>query len=205
MKAAIVLEELVELNRTSGLDFNYEPHTVNIRTGENRKPDFLALTPNAKIPVVFDPHGNENSQIRLFESGAILLYLAEKYGELLPKDVSCRYETIQWLFWASTSFSAQVKLFGFYYKHCVHKLPYCIARYSKEVDRLLAVLEFQLSHDLHFLTGEMYTIADIAAWPWVHALFENYDNAVAVRARSRCFYYLIVFGSYRSWLPYSMH
>ena len=99
----------------------------------------------------------------MFESGAILLYLSQKYGELIPSDAKLRVETMEWLFWGSTSISNQIKLFGFYYRYCQHPLKYCINRYKQEVSRLLGVLESKLScyaHDEHWIIGDMYTIAD---------------------------------------------
>lgn len=150
----MALEELVTLRSTKE-DFNYEPHTVDIRRGESRKGDFTELNPNGKIPVICDPHGPDGRPVTVFESGAILLYLAEKYHELLPRDDPVlRTQAINWLFWASSSLSTKAKTFGFYYKYCVHSVPYCTARYAKECDRLLTVLEGQLrSHGKHFIVG----------------------------------------------------
>jgi len=152
IKVAACLEELVTLK---GIDnFDYEPHTVDIRHGENRSEEFARFNPNQKIPVMIDPNGGSQGQaITVFESGAILLYLAERYDELLPKDFSQRVEVIKWLFWGSTAISSKMKLFGFYYKHCPHSMPYCVARYTKECNRLFQVLERQLSHRKHWITG----------------------------------------------------
>lgn len=153
IKAAACLEELVLLKQ-GDFEFNYEPHAVDIRHAENRTEHFTKLSPNQKIPVIVDPHaGNGQQSVSVFESGAILLYLAEKYDELLPHDCVQRTEVLKWLFWGSTGLSGAVKQFGFYYHYCQHSLPYCVARYKKEVTRLFHVLETQLSHGRHFVTG----------------------------------------------------
>ena len=99
--------------------------------------------------------------------------------ELLPTEGRLRYEVIEWLFWGSSGFSSQVKLFGFYYHYCPHSLPYCVNRYTREVCRLLEVLEKQLSaHGKHWVVGDMYSVADICIFPWVYALHEFYGGAV---------------------------
>ena len=150
---AIALEELSSL-RSLEKDFRYEPHTVHIRGAENHKPEYKSICPNEKIPALKDPKGPNGTEIVLWESGSILLYLAEKYKELLPADPVQRYECINWLFWASTGLSTQVKSFGFYYKYCTHKMEYCIHRHQKEVSRLLEVLETQFKkHNKHFIMG----------------------------------------------------
>lgn len=157
IKVAACLEELVALK---GIDnFDYEPHTVDIRHGENRSEEFARFNPNQKIPVLIDPNGGGSQgqhATTVFESGAILLYLAERYDELLPKDFTQRVEVIKWLFWGSTAISSKMKLFGFYYKHCPHSMPYCVARYTKECNRLFQVLERQLGHRKHWITGGTY-------------------------------------------------
>ena len=151
MKVAACLEELAFLK---GDTFSYEPHSVDIRHAESRSAEFKKINPNCKIPVIIDPHGLDGRSITVFESGAILMYLAEKYDELLPKDPVMRVDAIKWLFWGSTAVTNQIKLFGFYFKYCPHKLPYCVARYTKECNRLLEVLNYQLgSHGKHWVTG----------------------------------------------------
>jgi len=179
IKAAMALEELVFLRSTKE-DFNYEPHTIDLRRAESRKGSFLEINPNGKIPAIHDPHGPGGRPVTVWESGAILLYLAEKYNELLPTDDPLlRVETIKWLFWGSTAVSSQIKAFGFYFKYCTHKMPYCVSRYAKECDRLLTVLENRFQqHGKHYVVGDEFTIADIAIWPWVYALTNIYDNAV---------------------------
>jgi GST-like protein len=179
MKVSTMLEEIVDLRRTTD-QFDYEAHTIDLRSAESRRQDFKNLNPNGKIPVIVDPRGPDGNSITVFESGAILMYLADKFDVLLPPiGTNLRYETLKWFMWASTSLSSQFKLFGFYFKYCKHKLDYCIARYEKECKRLLGVLENQLkSHNHHWIVGDAYTIADICAWPWIYALRENYDDAM---------------------------
>ena len=158
-------------------DFRYEPHTVLIRSHETRDYPYLKINPNGKIPSLVD-HDNI-----IFESGACLMYLAEKYHELLPVD-HCpeRYDVLKWLFFGSTNVSGQFKKFGFYYKYCTHDLPYVVDRYALEVNRLLGVIETQLaSHDKHWICGDLYSIADLSIWPWLHALHTNYDDCIEKR------------------------
>jgi GST-like protein len=179
IKVAACLEEIIDLRATKE-GFNYEAHTINLRSGETRTEDFLKINPNGKVPAIVDPNVHDNGKpIVVFESGAILIYLAEKYDELLPKEnIYFRTETFKWMMWGSAAVSSQFKLFGFYFKYCPHHLPYCVQRYAKECNRLLTVLECQLkSHGKHWVIGECYTIADLAIWPWVYGLIENYDNA----------------------------
>jgi GST-like protein len=153
IKVAAALEEIRHL-RSIKEDFNYEPHIVNLRMGETRQEKYRQFTPTGKIPVICDPHGPNGKPHTIFESGAILLYLAEKYHELIPEmDPGLRIDTIKWLFWGSTAVSSQFKLFGFYYKYCTHDLPYCQNRYAKECNRLLEVLERQLEHGKDWVVG----------------------------------------------------
>lgn len=155
LKVAIMLEELADLRSHKG-GFEYEPHTVDIRHGENRSLSFTHYCPPGKIPVIVDPATDGQPEATVWESGSILLYLSEKYHELLPlsgDDPKLRQETINWLFWASASFSPKVKTLGFYYKYCPHKLPYCISRYVKECNRLLHILEKQFAHNKQYIVG----------------------------------------------------
>lgn len=158
IKVASILEELVDIRRTSD-EFNYEAHTIDIRQGESRTEDFRQVSVAGKVPAIIDPAGPGGRTISLFESGAILMYLAEKFDVLLPhsKDSMLRYEVLKWFMWASTNVSTQFKLFGFYYKYCTHKLPYCTQRYTKECKRLLNVLNHQLAGK-EWVTGNAYTI-----------------------------------------------
>ena len=125
IKVAAMLEELVDLKRDSGEPFNYEPHTIDIRKGESRSEWYAQVAPHGKIPLLIDPRAKDGSCVTVFESGAILLYLAEKYDELLPHPdyAGLIADTMKWLFWGSTAMSSQCKLFGFYYKYCQHNLP----------------------------------------------------------------------------------
>jgi len=188
IKVAACLEEL----RSRSVEYvKYEECTVDIHNAGQTTEAYLKLNPNGKIPTIVDP---EKGVIQ-FESGAILLYLAEKYSALLPARAAQRTETICWLMWSSTGLSNQVKQFGFYYKSCQHSIPYCVSRFATEIKRLLAVLERHLSDDRTHIVGgknsnqilnlrtvlshfgfcfvDEYTIADISTWPWIHALFHH--------------------------------
>ena len=126
IKVAAMLEELIDLKANSAAPFNYEPHVIDLRKGETRAEWYAQVAPHGKIPLLIDPKGDENGNlVTVFESGAILFYLAERYDELLAhKDfVSLRTDTMKWLFWGSTAFSTQIKTFGFYYQYCKHRLP----------------------------------------------------------------------------------
>ena len=154
IKVSAALEEIKNLRKLKE-DFDYEPHVIDIRHGESRSKNFRSINQNGKIPLIIDATGDE--EVVLAESGAILVYLAEKYDCLLPKLGSIdRYVTLQWLFWSSSAFSVQCKLFGFYYKYCTKNLPYCLERYTAEVKRLLSVLESQLEGKT-WVIGEQYT------------------------------------------------
>ena len=113
----------------------------------------MEISPNGKIPAIID-HNAEGLEIRLFESGAILIYLAEKYDCLLPQESVLKAATLKWLFFGATGISTKFKLFGFYYHYCVHKMEYCVERHTREVFRLLGVLEEQLKHGKHWIIGE---------------------------------------------------
>lgn len=160
IKVAAMLEEIVDFRSATGDGFDYEPHTIDLRHQETRRIDFKQLNPNGKIPVIVDPHGPGSRDIVVFESGAILMYLAEKYGVLLaPLNTSLRYDTMKWFMWGSTGVSSQFKLFGYYYKYCKHNMPFCIARYEKECKRLLSVLEHHLnSHGHDWIVGGIHDI-----------------------------------------------
>lgn len=161
-KISIALEEL-------GLD--YSPHTVNILKGEQFTPEFVAMNPNSKIPVIVDEEGPNGESVTIMESGAILLYLAEKTGRLLSTDPLLRLETIQWVFFQMASVGPMFGQFGHFFKYagerCTH--PYPLERYSNETKRLLQVLETRLLNR-EWLVGDEYSIADIAIFPWVHCL-----------------------------------
>jgi GST-like protein len=166
VKVSIMLEE-------TGLP--YEPHLVDIGKNESWTPEFLALNPNGKIPAIIDPDGPGGKPLGLFESGAILIYLAEKTGKLLPADAARRYETIQWVFFQMAAIGPIFGQVGFFYKFAGReyedKRP--LERYRAESQRLLGVLETRLE-GRHWLMGDDYTIADIATFGWVRNLVGFY-------------------------------
>mgnify|MGYP001145374141 FL=1 len=167
VKVSIMLEE-------TGLP--YEPHLVDIMQGESRTPEFLALNPNGKIPAIIDPQGPGGEPLALFESGAILLYLAEKSGQFLPADPARRWETIQWLFFQMASIGPMFGQVGFFNKFAgkayEDKRP--LERYVNESKRLLGVLDERLA-GRRWLMDEDYTIADIATLGWVNNLITFYE------------------------------
>ena len=165
-KISVALEEL-------GL--NYTPHTVNILTGEQFEPSFVAMNPNSKIPVLVDESGPNGESVTIMESGAILLYLAEKTGSLLSTDPLERLETVQWLFFQMASIGPMFGQFGHFFKYAGDKCdhPYPLQRYTTEAKRLLQVLEGRLDGRT-WLMGETYSIADIAIFPWVDCLGRFY-------------------------------
>jgi GST-like protein len=166
VKVSIMLEEC-------GLP--YEAHRVSFETSDQFSPEFLSLNPNNKIPAILDPNGPGGEPLALFESGAILLYLAEKTGQLLPQDAALRYETIQWLMFQMGGIGpmfGQVGFFNFFAgKDFEDKRP--LARYVAESRRLLGVLDQRLN-GRSWVMGESYTIADIAIFPWVRNLIDRY-------------------------------
>ena len=167
VKISIALEEL-------GLP--YEPHLVSFSTNDQKTPEFLSLNPNGKIPAILDPDGPGGKPLGLFESGAILLYLAEKTGKLLPSDAALRYETIQWVFFQVGGIGPMLGQFGHFFKFAADKVAnnsYPMERYRDEAQRLLAVLEQRLE-GRDWLMGAEYTIADIANFPWVRAIEAAY-------------------------------
>ena len=176
MKISLMLEELMDLRVVDG-DVLYESHSINLRSHppDTRVTNFLKINPNGKIPVLYDAH----TQSTIFESGAILIYLAEKYHELLPESGAMRYEVLKWTFWSCTGLSASVKSFGFYFKFCPHDVTYAIERFAQEVNRLLLCLEKHLAAEphKHWIAGDFYSIADISAWPWISALGKNYPGS----------------------------
>jgi GSH-dependent disulfide-bond oxidoreductase len=139
---------------------------VNIGRGEQFKPDFLRVSPNNRIPAIADdaPEGG-GAPLTLFESGAILLYLADKTGKLIPRDLRGRSQTIEWLFWQMAGLGPMAGQNHHFSQYAPEKIPYAIERYVKETSRLYAVLDKQLA-DREFIAGT-YSIADIASYPWV--------------------------------------
>ena len=166
VKVSIFLEE-------TGLP--YEVHRVSFDTHDQRSPEFLSLNPNNKIPAIIDPDGPNGEPLPLFESGAILLYLADKTGQLMPRDVAARYQTIQWLMFQMGGVGPFFGQVGFFHKFAGKdyddKRPR--DRYAAESQRLLAVLDRQLA-DRPWIAGDDYTIADIATFPWVRNLVGFY-------------------------------
>ncbi|KST62432.1 glutathione S-transferase family protein [Mastigocoleus testarum] len=152
-KISIALEEFGLL---------YKVKRVNISEGEQFKPEFLALNPNAKIPVIVD---NETGQT-VFESCAILLYLAEKTGKFMPKSVRGRWEVIQWLFFQAASIGPMLGQLGHFMRYAPEQIPYAIERYSKEAHRLFGILEERLE-DRDFICSE-YSIVDMAHFGWLY-------------------------------------
>ena len=155
-KAAIMLEELA---------VPYAVRPVNIGKDEQFHPDYLKISPNNKIPAIVDEDG-PGGPLSLFESGAILIYLADKYGRFLAKDGNDRYTTIQWLMWQMGGLGPMFGQLGWFAISAPHKDEMAIDRYQKECGRLLNVLEKRLGEAEH-LAGDDYTIADIAAYPWI--------------------------------------
>jgi GSH-dependent disulfide-bond oxidoreductase len=166
-KASVALEEL-------GL--TYTPHTINILTGEQFTPEFMALNPNSKIPVLVDEDGPNGSTVTIVESGAILLYLAEKTGKLLSTDPVLRMETIQWVFFQMANIGPMFGQFGHFFKYAKDRCldPYPLGRYTTETKRLLNLLDDRLANR-EWLVGEAYSIADIAIFPWIECLGRFYD------------------------------
>jgi GST-like protein len=156
-KVHIALEEL-------GLPYHVVP--VNIGAGEQFRPDFLAITPNHRIPAIVDPDGPGGARLTLFESGAILIYLAEKTGRLIPAGPAARYTCLQWLMFQMGGVGPMFGQRNHFASSAPEKIPYAIERYSNEVRRLHGVLEKQLQQS-PYLAGEEYTIADIATFAWV--------------------------------------
>ena len=168
VKVSIMLEE-------TGLP--YEPHLVDIGNNESRTPEFLSLNPNGKIPAILDPDGPDGQPLGLAESGAILIYLAEKIGQLLPGGAR-RYEAIQWVMWQMGHVGPMFGQVGFFYKFAGRewedKRP--LERYAEESKRLLKILDTRL-HGRQWIMGDEYTIADIALLGWVRNLVEYYEAA----------------------------
>lgn len=156
-KVHIALEEL---------ELPYTVIPVNIGAGDQFKPEFLALTPNHRIPAIVDPDGPGGKRIELFESGAILIYLAEKTGRLMPTDPIERYTCLQWLMFQMGGVGPMFGQYNHFATYAPEKLPYAIERYSNEVKRLHLVLNKRLSQAA-YLAGDDYSIADIATFPWI--------------------------------------
>jgi GST-like protein len=146
----------------------YRVHGVNIGTGEQFTPEFLAISPNNKIPALVDPDGPDGRPISLFESGAILLYLAAKTGRLLPADVRGKYEVLQWLMFQMGGVGPMLGQTHHFRIYAPEKLPYAIDRYTNEAKRLYGVMDTRLARS-KYLGGAEYSIADIAVFPWLRS------------------------------------
>lgn len=144
----------------------YRVHGVNIRTGEQFAPEFLRISPNNRIPAIVDPDGPAGRPLPLFESGAILVYLAGKSGKLLPQDLNDRYTALQWLMWQMGGVGPMFGQANHFRAYAVEKIAYAIERYTNEANRLTGVLDRRLA-EARFLAGDEYSIADIAVFPWM--------------------------------------
>ena len=158
VKVTIMLEELLALGETGA---EYNAYLVKIGDGDQFGSGFVDLNPNSKIPALFD----KDAGVRVFESGAILLYLADKFGHFLPQDIAGRTETLNWLFWLQGSAPYLGGGFGHFYAYAPEKFEYPINRFTMEAKRQMDVLDRQLA-DNTYAAGEDYTIADMAIWPW---------------------------------------
>jgi len=164
VKVTLMLEELLELGIR---DAEYDAWPINILSGDQFSSGFVAVNPNSKIPAQLDRSGE--SPIRIFESGAILVHLAEKFGHLLPAEADVRAEVMSWLFWLQGSAPFLGGGFGHFYAYAPEKWQYPIDRYAMEVKRHLDLLDKTLA-ERPYLAGSDYTVADIATWPWYGAL-----------------------------------
>ncbi len=160
VKVTIMLEELLQLGHTGA---EYDAWLVNIGAGEQFSSGFVDANPNSKIPAMVDHSGPK--PIRIFESGAILVHLAEKFGAFLPTDPAQRAEVMSWLFWQVGSAPFLGGGFGHFYAYAPLKIEYAIDRYAMEVKRQMDVLDRQLANN-RYVAGDEYTIADMAIWPW---------------------------------------
>lgn len=156
-KVHIMLEE-------TGLE--YRVHAINIRQGDQFSPEFLKLSPNNRIPAIVDSDGPGGKPISLFESGAILLYLASKSGRFLPVDMHERWTCVQWLMWQMGGIGPMFGQANHFRRYAREKIPYAIERYTNEANRLTRVLDRRLAES-RFVACDEYTIADIAIFPWM--------------------------------------
>ncbi len=160
VKVTIMLEELLALGHSGA---EYDAWLIKIGQGDQFGSGFVDINPNSKIPALSDHSGN--APVRVFESGSILLYLAEKFDAFLPKDIAARTETLNWLFWQMGSAPYLGGGFGHFYSYAPTKIEYAIDRFAMEVKRQLDVLNQRLANNT-YLAGDEYTIADIAVFPW---------------------------------------
>ncbi len=178
VKVTVMLEELLELGITAA---EYDAYLINILAGQQFGSDFVAINPNSKIPALLDH--STLPPTRVFESGSILLYLAEKFGALVPTNAAARTECLNWLFWQMASAPILGGGFGHFYAYAPEKYEYPINRYTMEIKRQLDVLNKHLATN-QYMIGDHYSIADIAIWPWYGALVTNqvYDAAEFISA-----------------------
>ena len=168
VKVTIMLEELLALGHVGA---EYDAWLIKIGEGDQFGSDFVKINPNSKIPALLDH--SASPPIRVFESGSILLYLAEKFDAFLPKDIATRTETMNWLFWQMGSAPYLGGGFGHFYAYAPYKMEYPIDRFAMETKRQLDVLDQRLSQN-EYLAGKEYTIADIAVFPWYGALVKGW-------------------------------
>ncbi|MYM87216.1 glutathione-dependent disulfide-bond oxidoreductase [Rugamonas sp. FT82W] len=164
VKVTIMLEELLAAGHAGA---EYDAWLIRINEGEQFSSGFVDINPNSKIPAMVDRSGAQ--PLRVFESGSILVYLAEKFGAFLPKELAARTETLNWLFWQMGSAPFLGGGFGHFYAYAPEKLEYPINRYAMEVKRQLDVLDRQLANH-RYVAGDDYTVADMAIWPWYGVL-----------------------------------
>lgn len=172
-KVTILLEELLALGHHGA---EYDAWLIRIGDGDQFGSGFVAINPNSKIPALVDRSGSV--PVRVFESGAILLYLAEKFGAFLPAQTGARAECLSWLFWQMGSAPYLGGGFGHFYAYAPIKIEYAIDRFAMETKRLLDVLDKHLAHH-EYLVGNEYTIADMAAWPWYASVVKGWAYQAA--------------------------
>jgi len=179
-KVTILLEELLALGESGA---EYDAHLIRIGEGDQFSSGFVDVNPNSKIPALLDT--STTPATRVFESGAILLYLAEKFGHFLPKDPAGRTETLNWLFWLQGAAPYLGGGFGHFYHYAPVKIEYAIDRFTMEAKRQLDLLDKQLANH-RYIAGDEYSIADIAIWPWYGALIQGvmYEAAEFLDAAS---------------------
>jgi GST-like protein len=173
VKVTIMLEELLALGHVGA---EYDAWLIKIGDGEQFGSGFVAINPNSKIPALLDRSGL--APIRVFESGSILLYLAEKFGAFLPSEIGARTECLSWLFWQMGSAPYLGGGFGHFYAYAPTKIEYAIDRFAMEVKRQLDVLDRQLA-EYRYIAGDTYTIADIAIFPWYGGLAKGWQYGAA--------------------------
>jgi len=173
VKVTILLEELLAAGHSGA---EYDAWLIRIGEGDQFASGFVEINPNSKIPALLDRSGPK--PVRVFESGSILLYLAEKFGAFLPKEVAARTEALNWLFWQMGSAPYLGGGFGHFYAYAPTKIEYAIDRFAMEVKRQLDVLDRRLA-DNEYLAGDEYTIADIAVFPWYGGLVKGWQYGAA--------------------------